>query len=302
MILPELLQPFDITFVGHVCYDEITPFGGDTVVSPGSAVLCGAAVAQRVGVRTAVVTRMNPADEAIVAPLREIGVSVFVIPCPTTTRARVYHPTANVDERELGVRQDPGPFTLVDLPPALQSGIVHLAGISNHEFTLDFIRELKDAGYALSLDMQSFVRVIGEDGTIIFSDFPEKQQVVPLLDVVKLDVVEAEILTGTRDLARAATTFAAWGAREVLITEQHGATLAYDGQVYTVPFTNRSVVGRTGRGDTTISAYLSHRRTHSPLASLNFAAALVSMKMEKPGPFSGTLTDVEQRMLAAPVK
>jgi len=290
------MPAFDITFIGHVCYDEITPFGGATTVTPGSAVLCGAMVSARVGSATAVVTRMDPADDAILTPLRALGVACVVTPCPVTTFARVVHPSENVDERRLYVMRDPGPFTLADLPTGLQSGIVHLAGISDHEFTLDFIRDLKQAGYALSLDMQSLVRVIGPEREIVFSDVPAKREIVPLLDVVKLDVVEAEILTGTRELEQAARIFADWGAKEVLITEKQGAVLAVDGQVMREPFTNRTQVGRTGRGDTTISAYLSRRTTHTPAEALRFAAALVSLKMETPGPFTGTLEAVEQRM------
>ena len=156
-------------------------------------------------------------------------------PCAVTALARVVHPSENVDERRLYVLQDPGPFTLADLPRGLRSGIIHLAGISDHEFTLEFIRDLKSAGYALSLDMQSFVRVIGAEREIIFSDFPAKRELAALLDVVKLDVVEAEILTGTRDLARAAAIFAEWGAKEVLITERQGAVLAAEGAVQLRP-------------------------------------------------------------------
>lgn len=59
---------------------------------------------------------------------------------------------------------------------------------------------------------------------------------------------------------------------------------------------NDSVVGRTGRGDTTFAAYLSHRLDHDPAASLKLAAALVSIKMESTGPFRGTLEDVERRI------
>ena len=131
--------------------------------------------------------------------------------------------------------RDPGPFTMADVPAGLRSGIIHLAGISDHEFALEFIRDLKRAGYALSLDLQSFVRVIGADREIMFSDFPAKRELAPLLDVVKLDVVEAEILTGTRDIARAAQIIADWGAREVLITERQGAVLAVDGALLRTP-------------------------------------------------------------------
>ena len=85
-------QQYAITFIGHVCYDEITPFAGDTTVTPGSAVLCGAMVAARVGSASAVITRMHPEHDAIIAPLRRLGVTLFVTPCAVTTFARVLHP------------------------------------------------------------------------------------------------------------------------------------------------------------------------------------------------------------------
>jgi sugar/nucleoside kinase (ribokinase family) len=65
---------------------------------------------------------------------------------------------------------------------------------------------------------------------------------------------------------------------------------------YYEKFSNNSIVGRTGRGDTTFSAYLSWRLNHDPRESLKFAAALVSIKMETPGPFKGTLEDVAKRL------
>jgi len=48
--------------------------------------------------------------------------------------------------------------------------------------------------------------------------------------------------------------------------------------------------------DTYFGAYLARWLTHALRESLKFAAALVSIKMETPGPFSGTLGDVLKRM------
>ena len=65
--------PTDITFMGHMCYDEIHPFGGEPAAAPGSAVLCGAMAAARVGAAVTVVTRMNLEDEHILKPMRSLG-------------------------------------------------------------------------------------------------------------------------------------------------------------------------------------------------------------------------------------
>ena len=116
------------------------------------------------------------------------------------------------------------------------------------------------------------------------------------MDMVKLDIVEARLLTGTDDLERAARAVEDWGCPEVVITRAEGVLARVGGTTLYEKFTNRSVVGRTGRGDTTFAGYVARRLDHDAAESLRFAAALVSIKMETPGPFQGTLDDVLARM------
>ena len=87
---------------------------------------------------------------------------------------------------------------------------------------------------------------------------------------------------------------------EVMITRADGVLARVAGRTYFEEFSNRNVTGRTGRGDTTFAAYLCARMDHDVAWSLKFAAALVSIKMEKPGPFSGTLDEVLARMNRSP--
>jgi sugar/nucleoside kinase (ribokinase family) len=148
--------------------------------------------------------------------------------------------------------------------------------------------------------MQSFVRQVDEQTRVItFADARNKREIVALMDRVKLDIVEAAMLTGERDLAKAAAIVAAWGCPEVVITRAEGVHARVHGKDYYEPFSNKSTVGRTGRGDTTFAGYMFRRLDHGPAEALKFAAALVSIKMETPGPFQGTLADVLARMTAA---
>jgi len=286
----------DVRFVGHLCYDEIFPFGGESYLQCGSAALCGAAVAVRLGLRTDVITRMNPDDTKPAKGLLELGANVVIVPAEHTTLAQVIHRSGNMDERELLVLKDAGPFLPEDVPLSPPARITHLAGISDHEFTLSFVQALAARGECLSMDLQALVRVLNDKRQVCFSKPENVEAFVACLHYVKLDIVEAGKITGTRDLAKAARQFVAWGAREVLITEQAGATLAVGDAILQAPFTNKNQSGRTGRGDTTMSAYLCRRLTHEPAEALRFAATLVSLKMETPGPFTGTLRQVEQRM------
>ncbi|NLW47080.1 MAG: hypothetical protein GXY86_07060 [Firmicutes bacterium] len=288
---------YDITFIGHMCYDEIIPFGGEPLVAPGSAVLCGAMVGARIGKRIAAVVKMSPQDEQILDPLKNGGVDTYLIPAEVTTYSRVLHESANVDERQLTLVKSAGLIGIEDVPN-LDSHCVHLAGISDTEFDMALMKGLAARNYSLSVDMQSFVRqVTPVTKEIAFGDVKEKKEIVGLMDKVKLDVVEAKILTGTDDLEKAAVIIESWSDRpEIIITHSGGVLARVKGKTYYEKFSNSSVVGRTGRGDTTFAAYLSWRLEHGVEESLKFAAALVSIKMESIGPFKGTLADVMRRI------
>ena len=290
------MSAFDIVFIGHMAIDEVHHYGGMVSINPGSAVLCGALAAANVGSKVAVVTRISPQDEKILSALYDANVEVFVIPTAETTYIQVIHPSENMDVRELIQVHNAGHFHVDDIPE-LKADVYHLAGISDQEFTLDFIRNLKSRHVCISADMQSFVRQVDIlTGQIYFKDVEMKAELFNVLDYVKLDIVEAEILVKTNDLELAARKIADWGSREVLITSSEGVLGLVNGESHFSPFTHRSVIGRTGRGDTTFGAYLTWRKEHTFNEALDFAAALVSIKMEKSGPFTGDLDAVLLRM------
>jgi sugar/nucleoside kinase (ribokinase family) len=290
-------KKYDITFIGHMCYDEIVPFGGTARVAPGSAVLCGAMVAPRIGKKVAAVVKMSPKDENILQPMKDVGVDTFLIPSAETSFNRVVHESENVDERTMTLIKSAGIISINDVP-ALDTTCVHLAGISDTEFDMALMKGLKARGYkSLSVDMQSFVRHINPvTHNHEFSDVADKKEIAAMMDKLKLDVVEAKLLTGTDDLEKAALIVESWGCPEVMITHSQGVLARVKGVTYYEKFSNSNVSGRTGRGDTTFSAYLSWRLDHDVRESLKFAAALVSIKMETPGPFKGTLEDVLKRI------
>jgi sugar/nucleoside kinase (ribokinase family) len=291
---------YDLVFVGHVTLDEIEAPEGASRGVPGGAPFFGAFAACWSGNRIAVVTRMAEEDRHILGPLKAIGIDVYLLPARSTTHMRVVHPTGKADERLMVQTADAGFFEASDMPP-IQTGLIHLGALTDREFTLEFMRDLKQGGVRLSVDMQGFVRQVDpKSGVIHFRDVPQKREIVSLADFVKLDVVEAEILTGTRHLEEAGRIVEEWGASETILTCTEGAYARYKGGTFFAGFSNRNSQGRTGRGDTTMGAYLARRKDHGVADSLAFAAALASIKMETPGPFRGSLEDVIARMQKSP--
>ncbi len=289
-------QEYDIVFIGHVCYDEVIQSDGQRSVNVGGAAIYGAVAAAKAGQRVAAVLMCSPQDRGDIAFLTDCGIDLYTIDSEATTRVEVSHPSGHMDERRIVTLDYAGVFEETMIPE-LQCRAVHLAGCNDHEFTPAFIAAMRDRGYSLSADMQSFVRRNDPKiGQISFGDDPDKQTIMPHLDKVKMDVLEARLLTGTDDLDKASAIVQSWGCAEVVVTRNDGVLARIGNETYFAKFTNRGTRGRTGRGDTTFGAYLAWRVNHSVEDAVKFAAALVSLKMEKPGPFAASLSDVFEKM------
>jgi sugar/nucleoside kinase (ribokinase family) len=291
------MDSYDIVFVGHICIDEIERFGGASSRETGGAAFYSSMAACLPGIKVAVITRMAAEDDHLCNPLREKGIDVYIERSPETTHQRVLHPTANPDERQIFQTKNAGFFEHDQAGFPISARLLHLGGLSDGEFSMEFMSTLKARGYDFSVDMQSFVRQVDESsGVLQLRDVPHKKEIAAMAGAVKLDVVEAELLTGTGDLSRAARTVESWGSPETMVTRADGVLVRSHGKEYFEPFTHGSIEGRTGRGDTTFGAYLARRRDYPVDESLKFAAALVSIKMESRGPFQGSIEDVLARM------
>jgi sugar/nucleoside kinase (ribokinase family) len=71
-----------------------------------------------------------------------------------------------------------------------------------------------------------------------------------------------------------------------------------EGTFHEARFTPREVRGRTGRGDTTFATYIATRLEADPEYACRFAAAVVSLKIERPGPYRGSRGDAEKFLRA----
>lgn len=289
-------KQYDLTFIGQLCRDESLHPGQEASVAMGGAAVYGAVAAARSGKRVAAVLMGAPQEQQEAGFLKNDGIDIFPIDSDQTTSVQVIHTSSNMDERRVITQAFAGQFE-EKMVPELNSKYVHLAGCNDHEFSLDFIRAMKKRGYCLSVDMQCFVRYNDpETGEMNFKDDANKKDVISLMDKIKLDILEATLLTGSDDLEEASAIIQSWGCPEVVITRADGVLVRFDETVFFTKFNNQGVLGRTGRGDTTFGAYLARRVDYSPEESLRFAAALVSIKMETPGPFTGSLDDVIKRM------
>ena len=211
-------------------------------------------------------------------------------PSAQTCSIRNQYFTADKEKRACTSMGVCAPFTFEELPD-VDAAIYHFAGLVYGDFDGTLFAETAKHG-KVAVDVQCLLRHVQPDKTMAFYDWAEKKKYLPCIDYLKTDAAEAEILTGLTNRVEAAKLLHSWGAKEVLITH-NTEVLAYDGkQVLTCPIKARNLSGRTGRGDTTFAGYITERRRAGMAEALLYCTALVSLKMETPGPFQGTREDV----------
>jgi len=281
---------FDIAFVGHYTKDTIV-YPHLTRTVDGGAFYYGANVAVRMGLSVAVVTRLAREDWHVVGELERLGVTVFARATPASTLLRLTYPTANLDERTIELTSLAGPFTVGEVAD-LQARAVAIGASVRGEVPLEVVEALAVTKAIIALDVQGFIRVV-RDGTLTLDDWPGKESVLKHVTVLKTDAVEARLITGESDRYAAARQLAALGPREVLLTHRGGVLVYHDAAFDEVPFVPEEVRGRSGRGDTCTSAYLSRRLTAPPAEAVRWAAALTSLKLEAEGPFGREVAEVE---------
>lgn len=280
---------YDIAFLGHYTKDTIVSSSGTRIVD-GGAFNYGSNVAARMGLKVAAITRLAKEDFHVVEKLKGLGVDVFAHISPQSTCLRLEYPTSNLDERVIYVTSSAGPFTTAEVEK-IQAKAIVIGASMRGEVSLEVIEELAKKETILAADVQSFIRV-NYNGKLVPKEWLERDSVLARLDILKTDAVEAEMLTGTSNIREAAQKIADLGPREVVITHRNGLLVYANGRFCEEDFFPKKIVGRSGRGDTCIAAYMAKRLNASPQEATIWAAAVTSLKMEAEGPFQRTIKEV----------
>ena len=303
---------YDIIMLGHISKDIIVDEKGQESRLYGGALLYSSISAARSGARVLAITKAAKDDfGALDALKQQEGIELVVYESPASTSIRNVFLSSDHERRQTTLLSRAEPFSAGDIPEDAEAEIIDLAGLFVGELPDSLIEEL--ARSKIAVDAQGLLREAQPDGSMIFRDWKNKLRYMPYVSYFKADAAEAEILTGLADREKAARMIASWGGTaggssrtghepEVMITHNTEVIVLAGGTIYRAPFTPSNISGRTGRGDTTFAAYLAWRLSHGPEESVRFAAALCSIKMETPGPFSGRLEDVFARMKADAAK
>jgi sugar/nucleoside kinase (ribokinase family) len=281
---------FDVATIGNYTKDTIVTADG-TLHADGGGVTYSAHAAHTLGRKVAAITRLAKEDFQVVRSLEDFGVTVFPTATPSSTLMRLEYPTGNPDERILTVADTAGSFT-PDQVQLIDAKAFIISPSIRGEMPIETIRELRQKEAMISADAQGFIRIRRPDHRIEHVAWPEQEQTLALIDILKADIVEAEALTGEADMGRAANALAAQGPKEVIITHRDGIYLLADGKVFEAEFHSKSMVGRSGRGDTCVGSYVATRLELPPEEAIYWSAATTSLKMEASGPIRRSYEEI----------
>src|SRR5829696_764256 len=185
------MKSYDVLCIGNYTKDTIiSPTGMRNV--DGGAVNYAAHALARLGMQVAVITRLAQEDKHVVDRLTQSGIDCYPTYTPQSTLMKLEYPTDDPDIRTLSVSSVAGSVTASDVGH-LHARAALIGSSLRGEVGLDVIRILKEKNMWVAADMQGFVRVLrGMD--LKYEPWNEMQSALALVDVVKMDAVEAEFL------------------------------------------------------------------------------------------------------------
>lgn len=286
-----MMKQYDVVFCGNYTKDTIITPDGTRYVD-GGGMNYAAHASKKLGANPAVVTRLNREDDRVVKALETAGIDCYPVYTPSSTLMTLEYKTHNVDQRNLYVKGTAGTISPVQLEGISAKAIVTNSSLRG-EVELEFFHKMRERqGVLLSADVQGFIRVL-RDESLVYEPWDEMEKVLACLDILKSDAVEAEYLTGQKDIEKAAAFFAGLGPKEILLTHSEGVLVHVDGKNHHFAFHAESMAGRSGRGDTCVGSYVTKRLSLPAREAGKWAAAVTSMKVERLGVFDRSLREVE---------
>jgi len=282
---------YDTLIIGQVCLDTNTDWDGSISNVYGGAALYSGYASAAMGNHSAVLVKRNGDSVDLDDAYGKCHpITILPLDSADSTRMENVYFTADRERRDCRCASCIDAYTPDELA-GIDATVCHVAGLVRGDIGSDVIMAAAKTG-ELAVDVQCLLRCVEPDGHMVMRDWPEKRELLPLITFLKTDAAEAEVMTGTSDRDKAAHILHNWGAKEIMITH-NSEVIVFDGnRTYSTPLKARNLSGRTGRGDTTFACYLGERLRAGIPEALKSAAALVSLKMETPGPFLGTRDDM----------
>lgn len=291
---------FDVCVIGHVVWDRNFYGNLERKPQPGGVAYYAAMTYCRLGLRTAVVTKVAAKDDwALLRELRSNGVEVFNLPTKSTTTFENHYSADNFDVRIQRIGSRAEVIRLTEIPE-IQADTVHFGPLTPDDIELGVMVRGLSPGSTIALDAQGLVRKI-VDGAVVAKDRVDHGRWLRFVDVLKVDAQELLIYAGSASPSNAVRGLLDRGVDELVVTEGGlGSTVFRDDDSFRIDAIRpRRPVDVTGCGDTFLAAYMAKRMTGVDIEECGeFASAAASINLECSGPFEGARKDVLRKLEA----
>ncbi len=285
-------QGLDSQVIGPICVDINIDAEGRASRVVGGAAICAAAAAASLGHAVEAVAALAREDDELLSHFPPAVRGVIAVASQRTSSIRNVYATADQERRVSTALSQADPIAARDVP-SHAARVQHLAGLMVGDYAPDIVEELSHRG-PLAVDMQGFLRQPDPaTGELRFRRFNEGADFYGRIRFLKVDTAEGEHLTGRGDRREIARALHDLGPREVMVSNAAEILILDDDGFHACPLRPRGLAGRTGRGDTVFSAYITERSRHPVDDALLTACATVSLKMGTPGPLRCDRADVE---------
>jgi len=275
---------FDVCVIGHVTKDIIRISGTEREMPGGTAYYASIAM-KSLGLNVAVITKIGKKDEYLLDNIKSEQIPIFLRESVRTTTFTNSYPMG-LDDREQSVSGIATPFTVEDVE-GIQSKIFHVGPLTKDDIPPAILLSLSKRS-RISLDAQGFLRSVDEsNGRVVTTDWEQKEEFLPLVNILKVDEDEASVMSGEKELEEMAVKLSRYGPEEVIITRGGKGSLIYcKSKLYWISsFVPRNLVDPSGCGDTYMAGYLYLRARTDNLREVGeFAARTASSKLENYGP------------------
>lgn len=281
---------YNICCIGHITLDRVITPESDVFMPGGTAYYFSKAI-NRLPVKYKLVTSLAETENKFVQQLVDDGIDVQAFPSAATLYfENIYG--ADTNNRIQRVLQTADAFTTKQVND-VAANIYHLGTLLANDIPMDVIKALAQKG-KISADIQGYLRKLNGN-SVIATDWKDKTEALPYINILKVNEAEMEALTGTNNVTQAARQLHHWGAKEIVITlGSLGSVIYHRQQLHRIPaYKPTKTADATGCGDTYMAGYLYCRaKGQHPTAAGNFAAAMATLKISKQGAFNGTPEEI----------
>jgi len=290
------MEIYDFFCIGNISIDIIrTP--SVEITFTGGAILNAVWVLYQLGYNVGVLTKSSLNDKFRLKDFPSFSSTKQIkwIESRNTTSILNDYQTDDKERRICTNLSQADQFNLNEIPK-FEAKIIMYNGLITGEINSEILKMLSKKG-KLVVDAQGLTRKVMPTNNMKLIPYENLRELMPYIHYFKADAAEAEILTGIHTDSHKGRMIAAkklqeMGAKEVLISHNSEFIVVSDKKEVWVPFKNRNLNGRTGRGDTCTAAYVSERINKDMEQAALFSAALTSLKIENPGPFKKSRAEV----------